>query len=419
MIKDRYERNKKELLENSKINSKNRNAMKKLLEFEEYRLKRRNNLSEVDEHSYLTLSYYIGRLKKLNSWFKNKDWSKLTKVEIKKVIDNLEDGIIKNKYGKRYSDRSLYYEMMRGKLFKLIKKNNYASEILDEFEIQGRKDTNQVRYVPEEDFRKISDCATSPVQHCLFWVAFDIGENIRSLLTLEKDDFRRQINEETKEPEYLVFLKPENLKRSRTARSEITNYKETVQFLDIVLNNLKPSTKVITNKFMKNKKLGEIHNPNKLFKFGYESAERLLTNASEKAGVKSQPEGRKVCWKDLRSGMACDLLKKGWSRDEVNARLGHKPSSRMIDRYINFLALDRNKPKKKVYEGNLKKIEEDLINSKDTNKLQGIRIEKLTEDNENLRKEFNNLKKLIMKGTDLEMDNYIVANSKMAVKNII
>ena len=65
-----------------------------------------------------------------------------------------------------------------------------------------------------------------------------------------------------------------------------------------------------------------------------------------------------------------------WNRDELNARLGHKPSSRIIDRYINYLALDRKKPKKKVYESNLRKIEAELESSKELSKLQSQRYEK-------------------------------------------
>jgi DNA polymerase III delta prime subunit len=103
------------------------------------------------------------------------------------------------------------------------------------------------------------------------------------------------------------------------------------------------------------------------------------------------PGGQKVTWKDLRSSMACDLLKKGWSRDEVNARLGHKPSSRIIDRYINFLALDRNKPKKKVFESNLKKIEEELATSIEFGKLQGQRIQKQEEKLSSIKKSYSEL----------------------------
>ena len=95
----------------------------------------------------------------------------------------------------------------------------------------------------------------------------------------------------------------------------------------------------------------------------------------------------KPSWKDLRSSMACDLLKKGWSRDEINARLGHRPSSRIIDRYINYLAIDRKKPKKKIYEGNIEKLEAELSMHKEISKLQNRRIERQQKEMEEIKKE--------------------------------
>lgn len=86
--------------------------------------------------------------------------------------------------------------------------------------------------------------------------------------------------------------------------------------------------------------------------------------------------------------MACDLLKKGWSRDEVNARLGHKPSSRIIDCYINYLCLDRGKPKAKVHQSNLRKMEIELEKQKELNKLQQLRFDNLKKEQEDMRIEF-------------------------------
>lgn len=391
MFRERYERRKKELLQDKDINSKNRQVIKDFLTFEEYKLKRKNSLPSLDERSYKTLYFYIGRFYNLNIWFKNKDWSKLIENDIKKVIDDLEDGkIVTKKDGKRLSDRSLYYQMMRGKLFSLVGKDNVADNILKEFSIMGRKDENEVRFFIEDDFRKIVDCAITPTQKCLLWLAWDIGENINSLLELEKDDFKRQINIDTKEPEYLVILKKEKLKRSRTPRTEITNYPETTRFLDIVLKNLKPTEKIISNKYVKNKKLSELHNKDKLFKFQLYTAVRFMKRAVKKAGV-SCVEGQEICWKYFRNSMACHLLKEGWTTDEVNARLGHKPSSHMIDKYVNYLALDRAKPKKKVYESNLRTIQEDLEKNKELNRLQSHRVEKLQEQMKELQYQYDRL----------------------------
>ncbi len=74
MFKERYFKNKKEFLKNPKFNSSNRRIVKKFLEYEEYKLKRRNGLPEVDERSYKTLYNYVGKIKTINKFFKNKNW---------------------------------------------------------------------------------------------------------------------------------------------------------------------------------------------------------------------------------------------------------------------------------------------------------------------------------------------------------
>ena len=382
-----YSRRKEKLLKDKSINSKNKEVIKKFFEWEEYKLKRKEGLSEVDERSYKTLYYYTSRVQNINKWFKGKVWEDLTKEEIKKVIDDLEDGKIITQYGKRYSDRSLYYQMFAGKFFALVGKNHIVRDMIEEFSITGRRDENHVRFIEEVDFRKIVDCVKDPIQRGLCWISWDYGENISSLISLERDDIKKQFNSDTGEPEYMIVFSKEKLKRSRTPRSELNNYPETVKYIDLILENLKPTDKNVTNKFI-NKNLGSIHNPNKLFKFGWKVAETFFRRAVERSGVRCMPAGERVTWKDLRSSMACDLLKKGWTTDEVNSRLGHKPSSRIIDRYVSYLALDRTRAKKKVYEGSLKKLEIDLEKQKEYNKLQSLRMENMQRDNEQLRAEF-------------------------------
>src|SRR3989344_832325 len=115
----------------------------------------------------ITFYYYTSRIKNINMWFKGKAWADLTKEEIKKVIDDLEDGKIVNQYGRRYSDRSLYYQMFCGKFFGFNGKNHIAGDIIEEFQIKGRRDTNHVRFVEEADFKKIVECTTTTEQKAL------------------------------------------------------------------------------------------------------------------------------------------------------------------------------------------------------------------------------------------------------------
>lgn len=143
-----------------------------------------------------------------------------------------------------------------------------------------------------------------------------------------------------------------------------------------------------------------------MFKFGFSATEKLLKRAVSLAGARCIPGEQRVTWKDLRSFMACDLLRKGWSRDEVNGRIGHKPSSRIIDRYISYNALDRKKPKAKVYQSNLRKIEMGLEKQKEINKLQTLRLESVKKEQEQMREDFTQMM-ITSKAEVLDMMNKV------------
>jgi hypothetical protein len=90
-------------------------------------------------------------------------------------------------------------------------------------------------------------------------------------------------------------------------------------------------------------------------------------------------------------------LTKGWTSDEVNARLGHKPSSSEIDKYINFLAIDRHRPKKKVQEFELSKLKEELEEMKQKEKLRSQRTDFLQEKLEAQEKMIKNIQEKQLK----------------------
>jgi len=357
-FRSRVNEAKPKLLGDRTICPENRKLFREFLEWEEYKLKRINGLPNIDERSAKTLLLYIWRLRNVNLWFANKPWKSLTKKDIKSVYDRLEDGRIRNRAGKPFGDKKSYYnKIFRSKPFKLAGKLDIAKEVL---EFTGHSESKEVRFIEVETFRKIVSTARVSKHRALLWLAFDIGENIDTLLALQKKDFVRQFNPSTKEPEYLVNLSPEKLKRSRRARGDITNYPETAQLLDMLLKDK--------------------NDDDLLFEFGYRQALKFITNAVRSAGARCIPKGEWVTWKDLRSSMACDLLKKGWSTDEINARLGHKPSSRVLDKYINFLAIGRHVPKKKLHDADIRTLRDELGESKDREKLLSMRIDKMQRD---------------------------------------
>jgi len=241
-LKLQYEGAKERLLKSEEVCMDNRRLFKRFFEFQEYKLKRKNNISSIDDSSYKTLLAYISRLSVVNRWFNNKPWTSLTKADIKRVYDNIEDGKIKTKLGRPMKDKHTYYKLiLRGKPFEMAGKKEIAQEVM-EFYTPNRKE--EVRFIKEETFRKLVDVAIRPEHKALLWICWDIGENCSSILQLRKIDCTKQINPDTKEPEYFVNLRREILKRSRRPRTEVTNYKETVDYIDLLLKNKEDGDKL-------------------------------------------------------------------------------------------------------------------------------------------------------------------------------
>ena len=362
-FKERYEKGKTKLLKDRFVCKENRELFTEFFAWEEEKLKRINDLPEIDDSSYKTLNGYVNRFRNVNKWFENKPWKNLTLAEIKSVYRDLEDGKIKNRNGKRFEDRRSYYnKVFRSKPFKLAGKNEEVKQALEFFTDRRKK---EVRFVNEENFKKIISVLSRPQHFALFWLAWDIGENINSLLKLTKKNFKKQINRQTKEPEYLVYLPQDKLKRSRQSRSEPTLYQETVHYLDMVLQGL--------------------NDDNLIFPFGYRQALKIFDSAVKKSNAKCEPNSNKPSWKDLRSGMACYLFSQGWHSDDINLRLGHTISSRELDVYLNYMAQNRKRAKKILYNNNLEDVKNDLEEARQREKLHSNRLERQKEDIEQQR----------------------------------
>ena len=383
--RESYEKAKARFLSDQNTCKQNRNLWGRFFEWEERKLKRTNNLSRLDDATYKTLSQYVGKIKNVNKWFNSKAWEDLTKDEIQKVYDDLEDGVIKNRFGKPYADRKSYYtKIFKAKPFKMAGK---AEIVEDVFEFFRPTENSEVNFIGYEEFKKLATATNTLLQKLLLWLAWDIGENIMSLLQLRKRDFRRQISPETGEPEYLVDLKKEILKRSRTPRVEITLYIETVELLDIALQNMESD--------------------DLLFSFGQRQAGKFMSQCVNATNVKCIPSGKGPTFKDMRSSMCCYLLKEGWRIEEVNSRLGHSPNNlSMVSRYANYLALDKHKPKRKLSANMMQGAKEALEESQKTLRLYEMRFKDQQDRVEVLekgREQTNTLiKELMRKVSDLQ-----------------
>ena len=355
----RYEQAKAKLLADERICQSNRKLFGEFFDFEEYKLKRSNGLPSLDEGCFRTLYGYLLRFRNVNAWFNNKPWKNLTKHDIKRVYDDLEDGRIKTVKGVPFKDRSSYYnKVFKSKPFRLAGKSELAKDVIEFTTVDAEK---VVRFVPEDTIRRMVSVLSNPLHLLLFWLAWDIGENVDALLRLRRRDFVRQRNKQTKEAEFLVNFPRGIIKRSRRSRTEPTLYSETVRYADIVLQ--------------------ESGADDWVFGFGYAQAWKIMNCIVKKTGAKSMPNNDPVRWKDLRSGMACHLLKSGWTREEVDARLGHTPQSKALNAYINYLAIDRERPKKRLFDSSLEQIQNELEETRRREKLSAERIKRHAEEN--------------------------------------
>lgn len=365
--KERYENAKAKLLEDRSICKDNRHLFREFFTFEERKLKRQNGLARLDEPSYKTLYGYVLQFRNVNAWFQNRPWKKLTERDIRRVYDDLEDGKIKNKKGLPFKDRVSYYnKIFKSKPFRMVGKSELAKDVI---EFYAKNTGQEVRFVTEETFRKMVSVMSNPAHLLLFWLAWDLGENIDALLKLRKRDFVRQRNRQTKEPEYLVTFHKGKIKRSRAARTEPTLYHETARCAEMVLAGITGDDLV--------------------FRFGYMQAWKIMHSVVRKTTVRCMPSNGPVRWKDLRSGMACHLLKNGWTREEVDARLGHLPNSSALNAYINYMAIDRERPKKRIYDSSLEEVQSELEEAKRGARLTGERVQRQHEENVMLRGELD------------------------------
>ena len=67
-FKKMFERRKNVLLNDRSICLANRKLFREFFDFEEYKLRRKNNLAKLDEACYKTLCGYITRLRNVNGW---------------------------------------------------------------------------------------------------------------------------------------------------------------------------------------------------------------------------------------------------------------------------------------------------------------------------------------------------------------
>lgn len=359
-FKESYQRTLKDLLENPAYCEKNRKLWASIFSRWERKLKRMNGLSDLDIRNYKTLCGAVSKFKNVNEWFKGVAWEDITEEQFKQVFNDLEDGKIKRHNGKPFEDRIGYYnKIFRSLPFEMAGKRDIAIKIMEE-EFFTPKIDKKVHFITEEEFKKIIDFVIQPRHKLLLWLLWDIGENVGGVLELTKNDCTRRVNLENRSIEYAINLRKDILKRSRTPRTIVSNYQETADLLDLHLSDLQQESK--------------------LFDFSIKMAEKVLRRAVRKAKVLCKPDNKHVTLKDLRSSMASHLLRNGWSIDEIKQRMGHKPSSRVLDVYVSYFAIESHKPKEKLNQNKMQELQSKINDMESREKLYIERLQKLMEE---------------------------------------
>lgn len=396
-FKERYEKGKELLLTDESICKENRELFSKFFDYQEVKLRRMNGLQQVDEASYKTLYTYVYRFRIVNVWFENTPLQEITKKQFEKVFTDLCDGKIKNSKGKPLKDiDSFIYKIFKSKLFKLAGLTNIVEESLEFYKSNNKTVAN---FVEEKDMMLIIEHISKTKMKTLITLAFDIGENVSSLLLLKKKDCRREFNPVTKEYEYHIHLRKNNLKRSRLERTEITRLQKSVELLDLMIKDLGDEDFIFTREDNMVRTDGEVV---KDIPLSLRSAEIFFDRVVEKVGVKTIPKGEKPKLKEIRSSMACDCLRRGWSKEEINSRLGHSINSRVLEPYINFLALDKQKPKVREYKENLQGLNEKVSEQKNVNLILDKRVKEQEQNIEGLKMVITKLVELISQKPEIQ-----------------
>lgn len=279
---------------------------------------------------YKTLLKELSYINNILYWFNDWDLRKITEKEISQVYNDLESDKLRTFRGKtvaELSKKDYYSKFMKNGFFEFFGKDKIAREVI----LRKYHEEPEVRFFELNDLKKMVTHAQRIEHRLMLWLMFDTGIEIQAILQLEKKDFTREYDNETKTHYWMVHVRKEISKKFRSRRDLYIHFQETNRLLE--------------------EYLPKIEDTDSLFNFGPRNAYKIVKELSAKLNIKVKPSNDPVNLRDFRSSMATYFLGMAkWSTDEVKARLGHKPSSRVIDRYVSYLGLNQEKKRKQAVE---------------------------------------------------------------------
>lgn len=325
MVKDiysavkRYENRKQKILNSLEFNSINKKLFFEWLNKKEEKLKNQKGREETDKIRWSkTLNKYLDFFVGIDKWFK-KPFNELTEEDLIKVREDLEEGRITNKKGEKFSQSTrldYYNKVFKSNFFEFLGLKEIAKKIF----VLEREEDAEVKFFTKEDLDQMTKFSNNIRNKMFLYFLFDTGVRIGTALNIQIKDCEERHNIETKQDYFLIHINKEYTKSK----------------IDSTISLLLPETNELLSTYLKNKKKTK----ELLFQFSYSNARKLIERVSRVAKIKTKPENKEVSIHDFRKSCATYFLSKKYSIDFVRKRLGHKPSSTVIDKYVNYLGLN-------------------------------------------------------------------------------
>lgn len=335
------------------------------LEHREDYLKKVNGTGDTARKRYFkTLGKEITYLQNVLYWFNKWNLKDLTKDNIEEVFNKIEEDKLRSIKGNSLKDntkKDYYSKVLKNGFFNFIKKDDLAKEVI----IRKFTTNEEVRFFEFETLIRLTKAQRYKDHELLLWLMFDTGVEINAILQLRKNDFSLE-KTENNDDYYTLHVREEIGKKRRSVRNIFIYHNRTNELLNEIL-----------------KGIGDTEN---LFKFKWRNAYNIINETSKTLNLKLKTHNQYITPKDFRSSCATYFLKEGWTTDEIKARLGHKPSSSVIDRYVSYLSLDQQKLKKKKEEVDIKNYKEKYSQIAERNRQLEETIKSMNKDLENIKK---------------------------------
>lgn len=331
-----YEHAVKQLKDDKEITPHNKELVLSWLLEKEDKLKSKRGREYQDKVRWIkTLDKLIRAARSVAVWVGDKQLDELTPRDLKKIYDDLEEGRITRKNGKPYARATrmdFYNRIFKSDFGKFMGWKEDAQEIMT----LEKRDDAPVKFFRKPALDKLLTATHSLKYRALYAVLYDTGLRIGEALNIRKSDIQKQYDKVKKQDYYRVTIRAANTKSKRDRHISLW-MDEANEILEAYLSSSQDDL---------------------LFPMGYAAIKKHLSVTARALGLTTEPDKKNLSLHDFRRSSATYWLERGLRIDSIKARLGHKPSSVVIDKYVSYLGLDDEMMVKEVRVSSYRDLEE-------------------------------------------------------------